>query len=118
RCFLVVDSKERAVGTISAWSNPAYRGQDYGRIHWVALRPSHQHKGLARPALAFALRRLALWHTRCYLVTQVTRLPAIKLYLDFGFQPDLSDQRLERLWCYLRDRLKHPALATLRPGSV
>jgi len=113
RCFLITASNDRAVGTISAWHNPAFRGQDYGRIHWVAIRPSHQGKGLAKPALAFALRTLAQWHQRCYLVTQVTRLPAIKLYLDFGFKPDVCDQRQERLWCYLRHRLKHPALATL-----
>ena len=114
RCLLITDRENRAVGTISAWLNPAFRGQEYGRIHWVAVRPLHQGKGLAKAALSFALRKLAQWHQRCYLVTQVTRLPAIKLYLDFGFAPDVCDEHAERLWCYLRRTLNHPALASVR----
>jgi beta-glucuronidase len=36
RCFLIVDEKGVAVGTISAWYDRTYKGQDYGQIHWLA----------------------------------------------------------------------------------
>jgi len=98
-------------GTISAWLNPSFRGGEWGRIHWVALRPSHQGRGLAKPMLAFALRTLARWHRRAYLGTQVFRLRAVKIYLDAGFQPDLSDPAKQPLWRYLRDVLQHPGLS-------
>jgi len=110
RCFLIVDSKGRAVGTNSAWFDPAFRGLDYGRVHWLAVRRACQGKGLARPAMSFVLRTLARWHTRCYLRTQVHRLRAIKVYLDFGFRPDVPDSQMEQAWSYVRGRLGAPGL--------
>lgn len=78
---------DEAVGTISAWHNPAYKDGTYGRIHWVAIRPAWQGRGLAKPMLAAALRRLKeLGHAKAYLVTQSFRPVAIKLYESFGFR--------------------------------
>jgi GNAT superfamily N-acetyltransferase len=111
RCFLVTDPRQCAIGTISAWFDASFQGADWGRIHWVAIRPAHQGKGLAKPALVFALRKLAQWHERAYLVTQAFRLPAVKTYLDLGFRPDLSDPAKLPFWRYLREALRHPALS-------
>ncbi len=113
RCFFVVDDSDTPVGTISAWYRKDYRKLDYGLVHWVYIRPSHQGKGLGKPALSFALQKLALWHERALLGTQAKRLIAIKLYLDFGFLPDLDEQGAREDWRQLNEQLKHPALETL-----
>jgi beta-glucuronidase len=86
RCFLILDEKGLGVGTISAWRNVDFQGRDYGRIHWVAIRPAHQRKGLAKAALTAALKQLAQWHDCAYLVTSTERIGAIRLYLDYGFE--------------------------------
>jgi len=110
RCFLIVDERGVAVGTISAWYDRNYRGQDYGRIHWVATRRAYQGKGLGRAGLSYALRALARWHDRAVLDTQTRRLLAIRLYLDFGFLPDLEPPGAVDAWREVQAQLKHPAL--------
>ena len=45
RCFLIVESGGAGVGTISAWYNRDARWQDYGLVHWVAVRPAYQGRG-------------------------------------------------------------------------
>lgn len=108
RCFLIVDAADHTVGTISAWYRKAYRGRDYGLIHWVAVRPSHQGRGLGKAGLSFALNQLARWHDRALLGTQTRRLPAIALYLNFGFVPDLEEEGARRDWQRLKGQLIHP----------
>jgi hypothetical protein len=56
------------------------------------------------------LNKLAQWHDRCFLDSSTERLPALKLYLDFGFVPDLSNERAVENWREVRDKLKHPTL--------
>jgi len=114
RCFFIVDSKGCAVGTISAWYSRDYYGQDAGRVHWVGVRRAFQGRGLAKAALSFALRLMAEWHERAFLATSTGRVGAIKLYLDFGFRPDLrSGDESRRAWLALRTQLPHPALDSL-----
>lgn len=110
RCYIMTDPKGLGVGTVSAWYNRDFYGEDYGRIHWVAVRPACQGKGLGKAALSYALNRLAQWHARCYLVTSTERIPAIRLYLDFGFEPDFRPANARDAWSELRTRFKHPAL--------
>lgn len=113
RCFILTGPKGIAVGTISAWYNRAFKGEEYGRIHWVAVRPAYQGRGLGKAGLAFALNRLAQWHRRAYLTTNTARLLAIRLYLDFGFLPDLDEPDARALWCPVQEALCHPVLAAL-----
>jgi GNAT superfamily N-acetyltransferase len=112
RCSLLVTAESRAVGAISAWYGRDAQG-DFGRIHWFAIRPAFQGRGLARPALSFALHQLARWHTRAWHTTSSSRLPALKLYLDYGFTPDFSQPRALEAWQQVQGRLHHPALAVL-----
>jgi GNAT superfamily N-acetyltransferase len=79
----------------------------------VAVRPAFQGRGLGRAALSHALNRLARWHERAYLDTSTARLPAIKMYLDFGFVPDLGPPGARDAWRAVRAALPHPALAAL-----
>ncbi len=113
RCYLITGPDGSGVGVISAWYDRAFKGQDWGRIHWVATRPAYQGKGLGKAGLSYALRQLARWHSRAYLDTQTKRLPAIKLYLDFGFVPDLSQANALLAWRKVAAQLDHPTLASM-----
>lgn len=115
RCFLLTDPRGLGMGTISAWYNRDFRGADYGRVHWVSVRPCCQGKGLGKAELAYAMRALAAWHDKAYLVTSTERVGAIKMYLDFGFAPDLEAEGGRERWAALAATLKHPLLqGTLR----
>jgi ribosomal protein S18 acetylase RimI-like enzyme len=118
RTFVVFNAKGVGVGVISAWYDRAFKGQDYGQIHWVAVREAYWGRGLGKAMLSHALNALARWHTRAYLGTQSERLPAIKLYLDFGFLPDLDRPGAREAWRAVAARLDHPALAALDLGDA
>lgn len=98
QCFLC-DSSGAGVGTATAWFDDDYFGQRFGRVHWVAVLPAFQGRGLSKPLLSATCRRLrALGHDRAYLVTETVRLPAIRLYWQFGFRPDLRTEEDLRHW--------------------
>ncbi len=107
QCFLC-DSKDNIIGTATAWlDNPG--GKSLGRIHWLAIIPQQQGKGLAKPLLAIICRRLKeLEHGKIYLTTQTVRIPAINLYVKFGFVPEIDSDRDREIWEKLRKHLKYP----------
>ena len=78
------------VASAAAWENPDRWGPRTGQVHWVATDPAHRGRGLARAAVSAALRWMRGPYDRAVLVTQVHRLPAIRLYLSLGFLPDLD----------------------------
>ncbi len=96
RQFYLLDGSGREVGTATAWFDECYRGRRFGRVHWIALVPGHQGRGLSKPLLGAVCRRLKeLGHQRAYLTTSTARLPAVGLYLKFGFRPAArSDEEL------------------------
>ncbi len=112
RCLFLEDTDSHAIGTSTAWYNDAFNGRDYGRIHWIAVRPEYQGRGLAKPLLAATLGRIAELHDRAYLTTQTTSVRAINLYLDFGFVPFETSSRCAEGWAWLATVLGHPSLAT------
>lgn len=118
RCFIATDPKGLGVGTISAWYSRDFRGMDYGRIHWVGVRPSCQGKGLGKAMMTYAMNRLAEWHERCYLWTSTERTGAIALYLSCGFEPDMVPANARAVWRELGDRLAHPAIAKALEGAT
>lgn len=69
QCFLC-DGDNNAIGTASAWFDN-HDGQSFGRVHWVAITPEHQGKGLAKPLLVSICNRLkSLGHSNTLLTTQ------------------------------------------------
>jgi ribosomal protein S18 acetylase RimI-like enzyme len=82
-------------------------------IHWVAVRPAYQGRGLAKAAVTHVMNSLAQWHQRARLRTSSGRLAAIKIYLDFGFLPDMTQKDAPRAWRIVRAALNHPALGAL-----
>lgn len=110
RCLLLFGPDRAAIGTVSAWYGTDAPWLNHGRIHWFAIHPSHQGKGLARPLLSHAMNLLAQWHERAYLVTSIGKLRAIKLYLDYGFVPLLRTELDRHDWSRFRKSLDHPGL--------
>ena len=107
QCYLC-DSKENIIGTASAWLDNQ-SGNSPGRIHWVAIIPQQQGKGLAKPLLAIVCSRLKeLGHSKTYLTTQGVRIPAINLYAKFGFTPVIDSDRDREIWEKLQKHIKYP----------
>jgi len=93
RQLYVVAPDGQAIGTASAWFGSEETGRDWGRIHWVAILPDWQGQGLGRALLSATLLRLrGLGHTRAYLTTETVRHRGIRLYLGFGFIPDVAGE--------------------------
>lgn len=113
RSFIVANPRGTAVATISAWYNRTFKGKDYGMIHWVAVRKAYWGRGLGKAMLTHALNRMAMWHNRAFLGTQTRRIPAIKIYLDFGFVPDLDEPGAVEAWREVKAQLDHPILEAL-----
>jgi GNAT superfamily N-acetyltransferase len=106
QCFLC-DARREAIGTATAWFDDDYCGQPYGQLHWVAIVPEAQGRGLAKPLLSLVLNRMAeLGHTRCYLGTSTARIPAVNLYCKFGFVPHVRNADDLAVWREMRTWIK------------
>lgn len=78
------------IATATAWFRNDPGGESVGQVHWVAIVPAYQGRGLAKPLLrAVLLRMKELGHDKAMLITQPTRVAAIQLYLKFGFTREL-----------------------------
>lgn len=87
QCYLLTPAGE-VIGTGTAWFNENFEGARWGRVHWMAILPEFQRRGLGKALLAAVCRRLReLGHDRAYLSTSSARVHAIKLYRQFGFEP-------------------------------
>ena len=116
RCVFLRDATDQVIGTTTAWYSRDFHGQEYGRIHWVAIHPDYQGRKLAKPLMAAALERLAESHKRAYLTTQTTSARAIRMYLDFDFVPFIRSERCREGWQLLATVLDHPRLEAYRAG--
>jgi len=102
QCFLC-NTTGQAIGTATAWFNDNYDGRPCGRVHWLAIVPGSQGRGLAKPLLSAVCNRLReLGHSRTYLITETVRIPAIRLYLKFGFVPVIRDASDLSAWLDLK----------------
>jgi len=58
---------------------------DSGRIHWVAVVPEEQGKGLAKVPVSQTCQRMqTLRYKKSFLSTFSNKLPAIKIYQNFS----------------------------------
>jgi GNAT superfamily N-acetyltransferase len=93
------------ISTNAAWMND-WRGQHWGRVHWVATCASEQGKGLSKPLMTAVCERLRdLGHERAYLTTNTARVRAISLYRAFGFKPFSESEEEERAWEELLEKM-------------
>ena len=99
RMMFIVNPEGRAVGTATAWFNTGHPGIVYGCVHWVAIHPEFQGKGLARPLISRCCERCAeLGHDRLWLMTDSARIRAIRIYASFGFVPEIDNEDDRRAW--------------------
>ncbi len=106
QCYLV-SPQDAVVGTASAWFSDTFQGGGWGRVHWVAILPEYQGRGLGKVLLSVVCQRLReLGHRRAYLTTSSARLAAIGLYLKFGFEPLIRDAAEATCWQEVFERLR------------
>ena len=85
-------------------------------LGWLSVAPEHQGRGLGRQAclavLHFARR---MGYAGIYLNTDDWRLPAVKTYLELGFEPEMTHQSHPRRWQAVREKL---AAGTMQPQEA
>ena len=114
--YLTTDTGEE-IGTITAWWQDI-DGEVWGQIHWVVIHPDYQGRGLSKPMMTVAMERLKQSHERCFLGTSTGRIAAIKVYLDFGFIPDLSVENSREAWTEVASVLEHPLLTKFESQNL
>jgi len=103
RLFLLTDALGEEIGTATAWFDDTGHREGFGRVHWLAIHPDHQGRGLAKPLLGHVCVTLReLGHERAFLTTSTARAPAIGLYLRFGFVPEIVGPEDATAWNALR----------------
>jgi GNAT superfamily N-acetyltransferase len=98
QCF-VEDKTGAAVGTATAWVADPGRSPQEGRVHWVAVSPEHQRRGLGRYLTEVTCSRMRELGSRsAYLTTGSRNVAAVQLYLGLGFRPQVHSQEELRAW--------------------
>ena len=116
RQFYICNEQGDAIATATSWYNNDYHGESIGRVHWVAVHPDYQGRGLAKPLLSNVLGRFKeLGHKKCYLRTYHVRIPAIRLYLSFGFKPDIRSEKDREIWEMISEKFKELDLEDISP---
>lgn len=106
RCLFIENPEGEAIATTTAWHSDLSGSRELiGRIHWVAVMPAYQGKGLAKPLLSAALEVLANYHTSAYLRTQTTSYQAVNMYVNYGFKPYHYQASCEKAWEILSGKL-------------
>lgn len=95
RMLFVVNPSGEKVGTCSAWWKELPDGNRYPLVHWLAVKPGHQGKGIATALMNQTLILLkSLENTSpAYLHTQTWSHVAIGLYQKIGFT--ISDKKID-----------------------
>lgn len=119
RMLFLEDETGRAIGTSTAWCDDFADPAAIGRVHWVAIHPEFQGRKLARPLLTATLQCLrSCGHTQAYLFTHTLRIPAVTLYLTYGFVPDIRSEEQRAGWTellpLLREDCRPPVAEALR----
>lgn len=79
---------------------------EFAAVGWVAVDPSHQGKRLGYQITLAALYGVrSLGYKAAFLLTDDFRLPAVKTYLNLGFEPDLSHESYPARWEALQEKL-------------
>lgn len=100
--IFIIWKENQPVATACAWLRSAY-GPEVGYLHKVAVISSERGKGLGHQASLACLHKMVEdGRKSAVLRTQVKRIPAIKIYLNLGFEPwileDEQDRNWEKVW--------------------
>ncbi|NLE83058.1 MAG: GNAT family N-acetyltransferase [Chloroflexi bacterium] len=106
RCLFIENAEGEAIGTTSAWYGTLEGEKEVsGRIHWVGIVPAYQGKKLSKPLLSLAMDVLAKYHQTAYLTSQTTSYQAINLYLNYGFDPYITNETDIEAWRLMEEVL-------------
>jgi ribosomal protein S18 acetylase RimI-like enzyme len=95
RMIFVCDQHKREIGTATAW----FKDDNIGMIHWVAILPEFQGRGLSKPLITLVLDLMKKCnHKSCILKTLPSKIIAINLYLQFGFEPSIQTNQDLKKW--------------------
>jgi ribosomal protein S18 acetylase RimI-like enzyme len=88
RMTFIVDDRDKVVGTGCVWGGKMF-GKELQRLHWIAVSPKHQGKGLAK---ALVSKLLDIYNELGYsgyihLTSQTWSYKALNIYIKFGFKP-------------------------------
>ena len=98
RILIACDGAGSPIGTAAAWMGDGDRSE-VGRLHWVAVMPEHEGRGVGRALVRQAITRLAeLGHSSAYLTTSAARLRAIHVYAQCGFRPLVHTDTDRHAW--------------------
>jgi predicted TIM-barrel fold metal-dependent hydrolase/ribosomal protein S18 acetylase RimI-like enzyme len=108
--FLVVHKRSGDLAaTASATHNPTEQHVAGGELGWVACDPAQRGRGLGALACALVQQRFqAAGYADIYLRTDDFRLPAIKIYLQLGWKPFMSDAGMPKRWQAVLEQLELP----------
>jgi predicted dehydrogenase/GNAT superfamily N-acetyltransferase len=107
--FFVVEHEPdgRVVAAATATHHPWPGLPHGGEVSFVGTLPDHQGRRLGRAVSAEVVRRfLDAGYENIYLRTDDYRLPAIKLYLNLGFEPWLTDEGISERWSKVKPALQ------------
>jgi ribosomal protein S18 acetylase RimI-like enzyme len=87
RMLFVTNSSGEKMATCSAWWKELPNGNRYPLVHWLAVKPDYQGKGIAKAIMSCTLNLLQNFETTApiYLHTQTWSHVAIGLYQKLGF---------------------------------
>jgi GNAT superfamily N-acetyltransferase len=100
--FFVVEhlASHRLVASCLAFrGNRPPRHLAAGQLAWLVVDPAHGRKGLGTVVAATVTNRLASeGYTRPFLRTEDSRVQAITIYLNLGWQPSLYTAEMKGRW--------------------
>ena len=93
RTVQVKDAAENLVGVATLWMGDTF-GAVWQRVHWVAVHPDHQGKGIAKCMIARMLQLYGElgYDTPIYLTTQTKTYRAVRIYKQMGFAPYMGEK--------------------------
>jgi len=104
RMFFLEHESSGPIATSAGWFDAE---SSRGRIHWVAVVPAWQGRGLGTMLVLDTCQLLfELGHSRIFLTTERQNLGAIRLYMRLGFHPDPRDTEEVEAWVRIRKLLE------------
>ena len=93
RRTVLIKHGEELVGAATLWTGDTF-GEVWQRVHWVAVHPAHQGKGLVKCLIAemLALYERMNCNTPIYLTTQTKTYRAVRVYAQMGFVPYMGEK--------------------------
>lgn len=105
RATFVVTEGSRIVGTVSGCDRE-FEGVPCGYVHWVGVHQSAQGRRLGYWSNLFILHEFVKWGYRSAMLdTDDFRLPALKTYLNLGFEPVIVAPDHVQRWEAIKSKL-------------